>query len=116
MRTRPAIAIVSFLVGLLGVLAVAALHIADAAGFGWAVVIGAVAAAIAGEQRAATALPAVLLGVLAAYPVGLALGAVSFLGDAWQIAAGLLLILATAGFFGLLALVRVARASAPHLA
>ncbi len=116
MRNRPAIALVSFLVGLVGVLSVSAFHVADAVPFGSAVVIGAVAAAVAGEQRAATALPAVLLGVLASYPVGLALGAIAFLGDEWQVAAGLLLILATAGFFGLLAVVRVARAFTPRLA
>jgi hypothetical protein len=59
---------------------------------------------------------AVLLGVLASYPVGLALGTITSLGDGWQNAAGLHLILATAGFFGLLAVVRVARAFAPRLA
>jgi hypothetical protein len=120
MRTRPAIALVAFFVGMLGVLGVAALHLADAAPFGSAVMVGVVAAAVAvavaGEQRAATALPALLLGVLASYPVALALGVIAFLGDEWQIAAGLLLILATAGFFGLLAVVRVARAFAPRLA
>jgi hypothetical protein len=110
------IALVAFFVGLLGVLGVAALHLADAAPFGSAVVIGAVAAAVTGEQRAATALPALLLGVLASYPVGLAVGAIAFLGDEWQIAAGLLLILATAGFFGLLALLCIARAFTPRLA
>jgi phage shock protein PspC (stress-responsive transcriptional regulator) len=49
------------------------------------------------------------LGLLALYPVGLALGVISGLGESWQIAAGLVLILATAGFFGFLAIVRVAR-------
>jgi hypothetical protein len=48
MRTRPAIALVAIFVGLVGVLGVAAFHVADAAGFGSVVVIGAVAAAAAG--------------------------------------------------------------------
>ena len=116
MRTTPAIALGAFFVGMLGVLGVAALHLADTAPFGSAVMVGVVAAAVAGEQRAATALPALLLGVFASYPVVLALGVIAFLGDERQIAAGLLLILATAGFFGLLAIVRLARAFAPRLA
>jgi len=98
---------------LLGLLGVAALHLADAAPFGSAVVIGAVVAAVAGEQRAATAFPALLLGLLCSYPVALAIGVIAFLGDAWQIAVGLLIVLATAGFFGLLAIGRIARAL-PH--
>jgi hypothetical protein len=116
MKSRAAIVLIAFFVGLLGVLAVAPFHLTDAAPFGSAVVVGAIAAAIAGERHAATAFPAVLLGVLSSYPVGLALGAIAFLGDEWQIAAGLLLILATVGFFGLLAVVRVGRAFAPRLA
>jgi hypothetical protein len=38
------------------------------------------------------------------------LGVIESVADSWPIGAGLLLILATAGFFGLLAVVRLARA------
>ena len=110
MRRGIAVAGSAFFVGLVGLLGVASLHLTAPAAVGAAILIGVIAAAAAGGQHAALGLPSLLLGLVAAYPTALALGVVAFLGDAWQIAAALVLALGTAGFFGCVAVVRVARA------
>ncbi len=103
------VAVVAFLVGLAGMLAVAALHLANAPLLIAVVLVGTVAAAFTGERRAVIGLVAMTLGLLAAYPVALGLGAIAFLGDAWQIAVIAIVAAAGVGFCGCLVVVRLAR-------
>ncbi len=92
------VALVTFLVGLVGLLGEVQLHLEYAALVVATVVLGAIAVAFSGERRAAIGFVAMTVGMLAAYPAGLALGTIGFLGDAWQIAAAVLLAAGSVGF------------------
>jgi len=98
----------AFAIGLGGWLGVGVLRLSEDALFGAALVIGAVAAAAVGRRLALLAL---LLGMLASYPVALALGVIAFLGENWTPTVALFLAVASGGFVGWLTCVRVVQAT-----
>jgi hypothetical protein len=108
MRRTFVIDLVAFFVGLLGLVGVGALHVTGAASFAAALLIGAIAAAPAREVRAVAVWLSLLVGLLAAYPVSMAIGTIDYLGDEWQVALGLVLALATIGYFGFLGFAHLA--------
>jgi hypothetical protein len=89
--------LVGFVIGLVGWLGTAVLRLPGDGLWVAAIAIGVVAAAAAGRPMA---WPALLLGMVVAYPSALALGVIAFLGENWALHLILFLGAATAGFAG----------------
>jgi hypothetical protein len=106
MTRTVAVGFMAFLVGLVGMLALEALHLRDTGLELLVIALVGVLAAVTGSSRAPMAFAGLILGVLASYPAALALGLMAFLGEEWQVALGIVLATATAGFVGYLAVAR----------
>jgi hypothetical protein len=87
---------VAFLVGLLGWLLVGYRHLTGELVFFAALLVGAIAGAL---TRRPVAIGGLVAGILAAYPIALAIGLIVFLGENWLIYAVMASALATVGFF-----------------
>ena len=103
----------AFAIGLLGLVGVGSLHMAAGPTFAAVVIIGAIAAAPARKPLLATVWLALVAGLMGAYPASLWLGNIHYLGDEWQVAVGLVIAPATAGYAGYLGVAAVARNRLP---
>ena len=86
---------IAFVAGLIGWLAVSALHLTGEPVFFAAFLIGAIAGMLTGRPAAIAGLVA---GILAAYPLALAMGSIVFLGESWATYAAVAAAVGAAGF------------------
>lgn len=93
----------AFLIGFAGWLAAGALRVEGLWVFVAAVAVGVIAGVVV---RRPIALPAVWLGMLATYPVALALGVFAFLGENWALYLVLFALAAGIGFGASLVILR----------
>ncbi len=84
-----------FLVGLVGWLGASVLRVEGVWLFVMPVVLGAIAGVVGPRP---ILLPALWLGMLAAYPAALALGVIAFLGENWALYVVVFLVTAAVGF------------------